>query len=62
MVYASPDIHQIRQKTLDSIQKLPDGVKRLVNPHSYPVGLEERLYKLKTDLILKLRNLSEEDE
>ena len=62
LVYASPDIHQIRQKALDSVQKLPDGVKRLVNPHSYPVGLEERLYKLKTDLVLKLRNLSEEDE
>lgn len=62
VVYTSPDIHQIRQKTLDSIRKLPDGVKRLVNPHSYPVGLEERLYKLKTDLVLKLRNLSEEDE
>jgi len=62
LVYTSPDIHQIREKTLDSIRKLPDGVKRLVNPHSYPVGLEERLYKLKTDLVLKLRNLSEEDE
>ena len=59
--YSSPHISEIRQKTIKSIDQLPDGVKRLVNPHSYPVGLEENLYKTKTDLILKLRNLIEED-
>ncbi len=61
-VYQSPDIHQLREKTIQSLNELPAGVKRLVNPHSYPVGLEEKLYKLKTDLILKLRNLNEESE
>lgn len=60
LTYDSPNIVEIRQKSIASIEKLPDGVKRLVNPHSYPVGLEERLYTLKTDLILKLRNLTEE--
>lgn len=59
--YDSPHINEIRQKTIDSLETLPDGVKRLVNPHSYPVGLEENLYNLKTELILKLRNLIEED-
>jgi len=60
-VYDTPDIHQIRQQTLDSLNQLPDGVKRLINPHSYPVGLEENLYQLKTDLVLKLRNLTDEE-
>lgn len=62
LVYDSPDIHAIREKTIASIHELPAGVKRLINPHSYPVGLEDRLYKYKTDLILKLRNLSEEED
>ncbi|MDF9796688.1 nicotinate phosphoribosyltransferase [Catalinimonas alkaloidigena] len=60
-VYQSPNIHKIRQQTIDSLNEIPSGVKRLVNPHSYPVGLEEKLYKLKTDLILKLRNLNDDD-
>lgn len=59
-VYDCPDIHTIRDTTTQSIQELPSGVKRFVNPHSYPVGLEEKLYKAKTELILKLRNLNDE--
>ncbi len=59
-VYECPDIHTIRDTTAQSIEALPSGVKRFVNPHSYPVGLEEKLYKAKTELILKLRNLNEE--
>lgn len=59
-VYESPDIQAIQEQTKKSLAVLPSGVKRFVNPHSYPVGLEEKLYNLKTDLILKLRNLAEE--
>ena len=32
------------------------GVKRLMNPHQYPVGLETDLYDLKTRLITEARN------
>ena len=56
MVYELPDIREIRQGVKDELGLFPTGVKRLVNPHSYPVGLEESLYDLKTNLILKLRN------
>jgi hypothetical protein len=31
------------------------GIKRLVNPHRYPVGLEQRLHELKTALVLAAR-------
>jgi nicotinate phosphoribosyltransferase len=31
------------------------GVKRLVNPHQYPVGLELGLHDVKTKLILEAR-------
>ena len=33
------------------------GVKRLVNPHQYPVGLERKLHDLKTELVLKARHI-----
>ena len=59
-VYQSPDLHTIREQTIRSLDELPAGVKRFVNPHSYPVGLEEKLFAIKTDLILKLREVNEE--
>ncbi|MGB3778269.1 MAG: nicotinate phosphoribosyltransferase, partial [Tunicatimonas sp.] len=60
-VYDSPDLHTIRERTIRSLAQLPAGVKRFVNPHSYPVGLEEKLFATKTDLILKLRELNDEE-
>ena len=60
-VYTSPDIHTLREETLRSLEELPTGVKRFVNPHSYPVGLEEKLFNVKTDLVLKLRNLVDDE-
>lgn len=60
-VYNSPDLRAIREQTIRSLEELPDGVKRFVNPHSYPVGLEEKLFTIKTDLILKLRKVNEEE-
>ena len=60
-VYDSPDLHTIREQTIRSLAQLPAGVKRFVNPHSYPVGLEEKLFATKTDLVLKLRELNDEE-
>jgi len=31
------------------------GIKRLVNPHRYPVGLEQELHDRKTALVLAAR-------
>lgn len=50
--YDSPTLHQIRQKTLDGLQHFDRSNKRLTNPHIYPVGLEESLYHLRTELVL----------
>ncbi len=33
------------------------GIKRFVNPHEYPVGLESRLFDLKTGLALEARGI-----
>lgn len=51
-VYESPTLHQIRQKTLDGLKHFDKTNKRLTNPHIYPVGLEESLYDLRTQLVL----------
>ncbi len=54
-VYDCPDIHATRARVQDQLASLHPGVKRFVNPHTYPVGLEKSLHELKTELILKLR-------
>ncbi|MCK8493537.1 nicotinate phosphoribosyltransferase [Spirosoma sp. RP8] len=59
-VYTSPDIHSIRARVQEQLANLHPGVKRFVNPHTYPVGLEKQLHELKTELILKLRERNEQ--
>ena len=54
-VYDSPDIHATRARVQDQLASLHPGVKRFINPHTYPVGLEKSLHELKTELTLKLR-------
>lgn len=54
-VYQSPPIEEIRARTLKQLAGFHAGIKRFVNPHEYPVGLETGLHHLKTELILKAR-------
>lgn len=54
-VYTSPNIHAIRARVQAQLANLHPGVKRFVNPHTYPVGLEQKLHELKTNLIINLR-------
>lgn len=55
LVYKLPAIAQIKMRTAAQLAGFHEGIKRFVNPHIYPVGLEETLFNLKTELILKLR-------
>jgi len=57
-VYELPALAQVRQHAADELSRFHAGVKRFVNPHRYPVGLEERLFELKTRLILTERAAS----
>lgn len=54
-VYQCPAICDVRQRTKDQLAGFYSGVKRFLNPHRYPVGLEPALHHLKTELILKAR-------
>ncbi len=54
-VYKSPTLREIQKKTQSELSKLPVGIKRFLNPHTYPVGMEKELYKKKVELIKKIR-------
>lgn len=50
-----PAIHHIRDRVQKQLSMLHPGIKRLVNPHQYPAGLELGLHDFKTRLILEAR-------
>jgi len=56
-VYASPSIEDIKRNTARSLGHFHSGVKRFVNAHRYPVGIEKSLYALRTELILRTREI-----
>ena len=60
-VYAMPDIHKIKEKASRNLAQFDKALKRLVNPHIYPVGLEDGLYKLRNDLVFKMKNYDGEE-
>lgn len=51
-------LSEIRTFAQSQLKSLHDGIKRLVHPHKYPVGLEHELYEMKTNLILEQRGFS----
>jgi nicotinate phosphoribosyltransferase len=57
-VYEVPPLDDARQRTQQQLARFHPGVKRFVNPHTYPAGLEAGLHERKTELILKARRYS----
>jgi len=55
LVYALPELEQIRARTMEQLQALPEGVKRFLNAHKYPVGLEKSLNDVKLQIIRELK-------
>jgi nicotinate phosphoribosyltransferase len=56
-IYNAPPLDAIRARTAAQLALFHQGIKRLVNPHRYPVGLEHRLFELKTELVLRARGV-----
>ena len=44
-----------QEKTHSELQQFHESIRRLLNPHAYLVGLEEKLYDLKLQLVLKAK-------
>jgi nicotinate phosphoribosyltransferase len=55
LVYEPPTLDEIRYRVQRQLEMLHPGIKRSVNPHEYPAGLELALHELKTKLVLKAR-------
>jgi nicotinate phosphoribosyltransferase len=55
LVYHRPLLSDIRERTQTQLALFHPGIKRLDNPHEYPVGLEHGLHERKTALILGAR-------
>ncbi|MBI5774172.1 MAG: nicotinate phosphoribosyltransferase [Verrucomicrobia bacterium] len=56
-VYQPPAPERTRQHVQEQLNRFHPGIKRFVNPHRYPVGLEKGLHDLKMKLILKARGV-----
>jgi len=56
-VYEMPELPDIRQRTFTQLDSVHKGVKRQMNPHQYPAGLDIGLSDLRNQLILETRQL-----
>jgi nicotinate phosphoribosyltransferase len=55
IVGGAEDLTTIRKRASESIQKLHPTIRRLMNPHEYPVGLDIGLHELRNAMIHELR-------
>ncbi len=55
LVYQAPALEAVRQRVQQQLALLHPGIKRLVNPHQYPAGLELGLHERKNQLVLQAR-------
>ena len=57
-VYEAPGRLDVKRFVAMQLEKFHPTIRRLMNPHEYPVGLEIGLQKVRNDLILKARGLN----
>ena len=54
-VAPSPTLPEIRERARRQLDALHPAIRRLLNPHVYPVGLERRLHERRTAQVLERR-------
>lgn len=60
LVYQLPSLAAIRERSTLQLEAFDKTHKRLINPHTYPVGLEENLHHLRMELVLKANKFEDE--
>lgn len=60
-VYQLPSLEQIRGNTREELKYFSEGIKRFMNPHQYPSGMEQSLYELKIELVRNIRSQTHHD-
>jgi len=58
-VYDPPSLEETRRRVQEQLAAFHPSIKRLVNPHQYPVGLEAALHRRKMQMIRTLRGARE---
>lgn len=56
-----PDVHAARRRTIEELGRFHPGIRRFVNPHAYPVGLESGLSERRTQLLIETRDRMRSD-
>lgn len=51
-----------RERLKHQLAQINEGVKRFVNPHSYPVGLESKLFDQKITQVLQIKKIDQHEE
>ncbi|QJX46357.1 nicotinate phosphoribosyltransferase [Hymenobacter taeanensis] len=57
LVHQLPTLQESRARAQREVLSLDPSIRRFLNPHTYPVGLEESLNTFRTNLILEKRPL-----
>lgn len=55
LVYTLPSLKEIRAKLKEELDRFPVGIKRFLNPHQFPVGMEWEIHLEKMRLIREIR-------
>ncbi|MFW6061044.1 MAG: nicotinate phosphoribosyltransferase [Phycisphaeraceae bacterium] len=58
-IYDLPTLEQSQQRAKDQMKGLHPSIRRLLNPHEYPVGLERSLHDVKHRLIMRARGVGD---
>jgi nicotinate phosphoribosyltransferase len=58
LVYTIPTLLQSRERAATELGWLHSTIKRLINPHVYPVGLERSLHDRRFDLIMDAKGMA----
>lgn len=61
VIYEIPPITESRERTREQLSRLDPSHQRLLNPHTYKVGMELGLYERKTSLILAARGFASDE-
>lgn len=61
LVHTQSKLDDSRARTASQLALFHGGVKRHLNPHRYPVGLESRLHEQRTRLIIEARERSQNE-
>lgn len=55
LVYSIPTIEDSRNRCMEQLKRFHPSIRRRISPHSYPAGLEKRLYELRSLLITEVK-------